>query len=221
MNILITGMQRSGTTLLRRIFQVHPEVRHMFHESFFLTKFNSSRALRNHINSRKINSKKDIWGEKCPYYPNIRKIKIEDYCKKAHQWYPKKFRVVHVVRHPLDIANSNVKKFDYIKSIDKPLNMYKNIIPRIIPALDKLPYVIQIKFENLVMNPEDVVPQIYEFCNLNPDVDFTKHLAKLENPVYRKIRSDRAFDFRKSEQKLKVSFDEVFKVANTIEGPNY
>ena len=74
MNILITGIQRSGTTLLRRIFTVHPQVKRIFHESFFLTKFKTAKTLRNYlINARGINPKKDIWGEKCPYFPNIRR----------------------------------------------------------------------------------------------------------------------------------------------------
>ena len=117
MNILLTGMQRSGTTLLRRILIVHPGVRRMCHESFFLTKHKNAKSLSNYMNTRGINSKKHIWGEKCPYYPNLRKIKVETYCQTLHNWYPKKFRVVHIIRHPIDVANSNVKKFRYIKRI--------------------------------------------------------------------------------------------------------
>ena len=214
-------MQRSGTTLLRRIFTVHPDVRRVFHESFFLSKYQNKKLLNQHVLASGINQKKHIWGEKCPYYPNIRKIKVEKYCKTLNEWYPKKFKCVHVVRHPLDVANSNVSKFKYVKDINNPIKMYKNILSRIINGLNEMPYVIQIKYEHLLLEPDIVIPKIYKFCNLSPDVDFRKNLKKLANKKYQEIDPSRAFAHLKSEQKLKVSFDEVFKVVNTIEGPNY
>lgn len=221
MNILLTGMQRSGTTLLRRIFTIHPQVKRMFHESFFLTKCANPTLLTRRITATNINPKKDIWGEKCPYYPNIRKIKPEDYCEKLHRWYPKKFRVIHIVRHPIDVANSNVKKFKYVKNIQSPIAMYKRIIPRIVSAFFDAPYVLNVKYEHLLMNPDIVIPEMYDFCNLKPDVDYKARLKKLANKKYQEINSDRAFAFRNSEQKLKVSFKDVFAVVNKIDGPKY
>lgn len=221
MNILITGMQRSGTTLLRRIFSIHPQVKKVFHESFFLAKFKTSKSLYIHLNTCGINPKKQIWGEKCPYFPNIRTVKVEDYCRILHERYPKKFRAIHIVRHPIDIANSNVAKFKHINNIKVPIRMYKNIIPRIIPALIKMPYVIQIKYEQLLLEPDIVIPKIYEFCNLNSNIDFRNNLKKVENKKYQEIDPSRAFAYLKSEQKLKVDFNEVFKVVNRLDGPEY
>ena len=221
MNILITGMQRTGTTLLRRIVTIHPQVKRIFHETFFLTKCLNPVLMKNRINSMGINFKNDIWGEKCPYYPNIRKMKVEQYCETLHNWFPNKFRVIHIVRHPMDVAISNVKKFKYVKSIVKPIEMYNAIIPRIVPNLMEMPYVIQIKYEHLLTEPDIVIPKIYKFCNLKPNINFRKNLKKLENPRYQEIDSSRSFAYLKSEQKLKVDFSEVFKIVNRLDGPEY
>jgi len=221
MNILITGMQRSGTTLLRRIFTIHPQVRHIFHESFFLSKFKTSKLLNAHMKSIDINPKQKRWGEKCPYYPNIRRIRPEEYCETLHEWYPKKFRVVHIIRHPIDIAKSNVEKFKYIKSVHAPLRMYKSIVPRIINNFEKLPYIIQIKYEDLLLNPDIVIPEIYEFCNLKSDINFRKKLKKLKNPIYQQLNSDRAFAYKQGKQGIKLEFSDVFEVTNKIKGPKY
>lgn len=214
-------MQRSGTTLLRRLFTIHPQVRRVFHESFFVSKFRDAKALSTHVNHKGLNPKKNIWGEKCPYYPNIRKIKPEVYCDTLHKWYPKKFKVVHIIRHPIDIANSNVKKFNYIRDINQPLRMYNKIIPRIVTSFEERPFIIQIKYEHLLQAPDEVLSKIYSFCNLKPDIDFRSRLKQLKNPKYQQIDPSRSFAFMESEQRLKINFDEVFKLLDKIEGPKY
>jgi len=222
MNILVIGMQRSGTTLLRRLCLVHPKVRKMFHEHFILKKCTSVKDIEKYIKKYGINSKKHIWGEKCPYYPNIRKIKPENYCERLYELYPDKLKVIHIIRHPLDIANSNVKKFKNINNVTAPLNIYKRTIPRIITNLSKFPYVIQIKYEDLLQEPDIVLQKIYRFCNLEEHIDFRKLLKKhFVDSRYQSLDSSRAFAFMETEQKLKIDFDDVFDITDKIEGPKY
>jgi len=205
---------------LRRLFTIHPEVRKIFHESFFLSKHKNARSLSTYVKHHYINPKKDIWGEKCPFYPDIKKIKPETYCRKLHSWYPKKFRVIHIIRHPIDVANSNIKKFDYIRDINQPLRMYRKIIPRIVSELTES-YVLHIKYEYLLLEPDLVIPKIFSFCNLTPDIDYKRRLKKIENPNYQKINSSRAFAFLKEEQNINMNFDKSFKLLDRVGGPKY
>jgi len=82
MKILIVGFQRSGTTLIRRLFAMHPEIKLLAHENFFLAKYgNNKKKISTHIhNWKQVNIDKDNWGDKTPYYPNIRKIPVRKYC---------------------------------------------------------------------------------------------------------------------------------------------
>ena len=180
---------------------MHPQVTKIFHEQFFIPKFRDARAIDIHLKSIGINPKRHIWGDECSYYPNIRKIKVETYCKTLHEWYPKKFK--------------------NINDINQPLRMYNKIIPRILPILLDLPYVLNIKYEYLVINPDLVIPKIYDFCGVDPNIDFRIKLKQLKNKNYQELDSSRAFAFMKSEQKIKVNFDNTFRILDQLEGPEY
>ncbi len=220
MIIILMGFQRSGTTILRRIFTVHPQVKRLMHEPFLLKKFKQKNQLINHIKSTGIDLKKDNWGEKVPFYPNIRKIYPPKYCEMWHEWFGKQVRVIHIIRHPVDIARSVMSKYK-VKKPEMCFRYYNKIISRIIPEFEKMKYVKTIKYEDLLMNPDNVVREIYAFCNLDSKFDYKKGLSKFENTRYAKIDPSRGFAYKNAKIKFKYNIEPSLEIVNMIPGPIY
>lgn len=220
MNILIVGFQRSGTTLLRRLTQLHPQVKRIFHEQFLIKHCSTKDILLDYV-KKSINTKKDNWGEKVPYYPSARKYPILRYCQKWEEYFGDNSRILHIIRHPYDVAFSNVKKFKNIKSIEKPITIYKNIMPISVTEIDKLNSTFSFKYEDLLLNSDEMMFKIYKHCGLNPEFDFKKKMLDIKNKRYQKIDPKRAFAYKKKEINKNYELDPVIEIINKIDGPKY
>jgi len=201
MNILIIGFQRSGTTLLRRLLQLHPQVRRVFHESFFLAKTKDKQTLIQHVERMGVNTEKDNWGEKCPYYPNLKKIPIFKYCDIWNRYFGDKSRILHIVRHPYDCALSNVKKFKHIPSVDNPLNLYRRSVSPSVVKVSKMKSAFTFKYEDMVLDSDRMMFDIYKHCGLKPDINYRKKMRAIKNSVYQKIDMSRAFNYKDQNKK--------------------
>ncbi len=221
MNILIIGFQRSGTTLLRRLLQLHPQVRRIEHESFFLNKIHDKQTLIQHVSRIGINPQTDNWGEKVPYFPNIRKIPVFKYCENWNRYFGSNSRILHIVRHPYDVALSNVKKFKHIKSLDMPINLYRRSVPSSVIKLAKMKSVYTFKYEDLLINSDEMMFKIYKHCGLKPDINFRKKMRKIQNYKYQKIDSSRAFSYQEQNIKWEYNLSDVFEILNEIDGVKY
>lgn len=109
MKILVVGFQRSGTTLLRNVMENHPDVQKMFHEKFLLKYKNGQ--IKNMLAG--LGNPEGTWGEKVPYYTRrIRRgvgMHVEEYCRRWFKMFKAEARVLHIVRHPLDVGLSSKK----------------------------------------------------------------------------------------------------------------
>jgi len=218
MKILIIGFQRSGTTLSRRILNCHPQVKALFHERFLLKRYKTKKALFSALNN--IDPNNDNWGEKCPYYPSIRKIPVMDYINTWNEYFGNESRILHIIRHPIDVSLSAWRKRKR-GTFNGPLNKYAQIMPKYIPEIDSVDNVMTFKYENLLINPDDVIPQIFEFCGLKSNVNFRKLMKKHSNPKYQSLDASRAFAYKRNAVKVKVNLTKAIKAANKIEGPKY
>lgn len=222
MKILLVGFQRSGTTLLRRILQVHPEIHRVFHEAFILTKTKTKDQVLQFAHQQGIgNPMKENWGEKVPYYPGARKYNIIKYCEKWNTYFENQSRIIHIVRHPYDIANSVVKKYKNITNVDRPLKVYKGIMHRSISDIDDMKTSITIKYENLLINPQETVFKIYSFCNVTPTMNFEGKLKQLKNKKYQLIDSSRAFAYKNKPFSTNIEVGHIIDILNEIEGVKY
>jgi len=218
--ILIIGFQRSGTTLMRRILQGHPDVRNIYHEKFLLKHYHTKSALMKAVRAKGIDPVNETWGEKTPFYPSIRQIPVLKYCDTWNEYFKNESRILHIIRHPIDIGFSVINKYKK-GSLSGPLKMYNTRMSKYIPELNKIKNVFTFKYEDVLINPDIVLPKIFEFCGINHEVDFRKYLQKLENPKYKKLDSSRAFAYKKKDVKIKQDLTEVLRIANTIDGPRY
>jgi hypothetical protein len=205
---------------MRRIVNGHPDVNRIFHESFLLKRFKSRKLLSNFILSKNMNFKKDTWGEKVPFYPNLRKIPPLKYCEKWNDWFGNKSRIIHIVRHPIDVTLSISKKYKS-NNTTVPLKLYKNKMMNLIPELNNMSNVMTFKYEKLLINPDDILPEIFEFCNIKKDVDFRQYLSTLKNPKYQKFNKSRVFAHKKGKFKSPIDLTDVYQIINTIDGPEY
>jgi hypothetical protein len=219
LKILITGFQRSGTTLMRRLVQAHPEVRRVFHEQFLLKRNKSKRALYSYLRSQGVKPNDDIWGEKVPYYPGVRKTSVIQYCKMWEEYFGKHAKIIHIVRHPIDVALSVMHMYGV--PFRGPKRVYKRIIPKVIPIFLENPKVYNVKYEDLLLNYDKVLPNIFKFCGLNPKANIEKELQKSKKIRYRKIDPSRAFAYKNRGGYNTKGLNRVIEVANMIEGPKY
>jgi hypothetical protein len=221
MKILVIGFQRSGTTLLRRLMNIHPDVKRMFHEVFLLNSFHSVELLSKHLKKHNINIEKDNWGEKVPYYPSARKIPIIKYCENWENYFGINSRILHIVRHPYDVALSNVKKFQKIKVVGQPIDIYKKIVPKAVEQIGTMKSVYTFKYEDLLIDPDRMMFNIYKHCNLNPDIDFRNLMLKMENIRYQKFDPSRAFAYKEKQLDWDYDLDSTIEKLNEIDGVKY
>lgn len=220
MKILIIGFQRSGTTLTRRIVQGHPEVKRIFHEQFLLNKFPNIKNLLSYVRSLDIDPKQDNWGEKVPFYPSAKGYPITKYCEAWNEYFGKQSRILHIVRHPLDVSFSVVNK--YKANFDHPLALYQRRMVKYIPKIMEMDNTFTFKYEDLLLNPEKLIPRIFWFCGVDKNADFRSYLSTItDSKRYRKINKSRAFAYKKKTFKTDIDLTDVIKVCNRIDGPEY
>jgi len=223
MKILVVGYQRSGTTLLRRLIGIHPDVVGIIHEKRILKSGKTKKDILKFVNkfSDKYNEKNN-WGEKVPFYGNA---SIVTYCKKWIDIFGKESRIVHIVRHPLDVAISNVKMTrSPARSVDKAVDLYNKIYPRILENMESDEVfknkMIVISFETLVQKPKESLTKILKFCNLKADEKTVQTIASAKKDKLRYfdgINAKRAFSYKKEgHNDSKIDYERVRKYERII-----
>jgi len=222
MQILVYGFQRSGTTLLRRIISLHPDVKRMFHEISVLKRTEENpRMLRVYLKSQGIDIKRDNWGEKVPYYKKSKNRNPVAYCQKWLDTFNRYGKIIHIIRHPYDTAFSIVKKYNGINVIGGPLKVYSSMVSKVLDVLEGNDCVLNVKYEDLLTKPDEIIYMIYDFCGLKPDIDFRYRMEKIKNPKYQSINPNRAFAYKKKKFKVKTNLRPIINRLNKIDGVKY
>lgn len=178
--ILIIGFQRSGTTLLRKIFQRHSDVRIMFHEKRIL---NKSEELQKQIDKLK----NENWGEKVPYYGNS----LVRYVKNWQKLFPKNYKVIHIVRHPHDVLDSNKRTFN--KRCNLSAHYYNQYVPQILRNNNDIKHV---RFEDLVIDQNKTMKDLFHYCDLDSSDNTIDQIRSKDFKYFKSINEKRAFEFR-------------------------
>jgi len=172
MKILAVGFQRSGTTVLKRLMQQLPDVKHFFHELRLLKSHESKDDIARWLMHKKgTDIDKVHWGEKVPFYGKNEKQSI-NYCNKWNRLFLPDARIIHIVRHPLCVGISTIEFRPGKLKLNPSIEMHCNHIPKLITHLhENCDNVLQIKYEDLMQTPLEIMKKICKFCKLNPDID--------------------------------------------------
>ena len=246
MKIFITGWNRSGTTLMKNIVENHPDVKIVFHETGLLkltrkqlmrsktlqnkriVKMNSPRGRG--VRSEKVkidfDMNKDNWGEKIPYYTlQIKKgyhDSIYSYINKWNSYFQPDSRIIHMIRHPID-ASKSARVRGASKRIGTAYHHYQNTVPSMIHFLnDNITNFINIKYEDLLINPKGVLSRVFDFCELDNGNKVIEKILQSNYSRFGYLNKDRAFAFLKAKPQIKaINPKKIYPLLNKIRGPKY
>lgn len=207
MKILVIGFQRSGTTLLRRLMGLHPDIHCMLHETRFLKKkhLQNMKAISKFVKNYRAKgyhwyTGKDpiteTWGEKVPWYGNGKSIL--SYGTKWLKMFGDEARIVHIVRHPVDAALSNVR-LRWAPNVKAVVREYGKSVRKVVRAFDSEKCLV-ITFEDLLLNPADTLKEIFQFCDVSTLDEIINKIASAKKDKLRYfdgINKDRAFAHKK------------------------
>jgi len=194
--ILITGFRHSGTTMLHQLIKAHPQVGWIENEESFI-EFDKSKEWMLLMASHKVpDLKKYAWGEKIPWgtrpvdYNGKRAINM---IKKWLKYFKGQGRVLHILRHPLDVALSG--RGDSTKIGEKDWEYIMSSVPKVIDFVNSNKRCKTIIYEELLYEPEEVISEILDFLNLENTPKIVKRIAT--TPLkFGKINPERAYNFK-------------------------
>ena len=208
--ILIIGFRHSGTTMLIQLLRNHPQVGWIEMEESYIEFDKPKKWLIMMARKRVPNLKKYAWGEKIPWGHRPEDVKARRAINFTGKWlkrFGKQARVLHIIRHPVDVASSGRPDGNPGK---KTLKQILNTVPNYIEYINNNLYSATIVYEDLVMNPYEHLGNIFHFCGLDTN---KKILNKVINSKLKfgKINSDRAFAFEKKGVKPSVDYKKILK----------
>lgn len=218
MKILVVGYPRSGTTLLRRIFQRHPNVSTMLHERYILDGRSREDLQQLPFFNSEHWGEKDIYTQKNCYNIHTKRllnITILDYCNLWIKTFGlDQSKIIHIVRHPFDVLDSLIKKAArrYKRNLTKRekyniISLYMSVVPNYTKAISDLPNCMTIKYEKLVLDKGKVTKNLFRFCGL-PETNDPER-AKIERVLAYKRK------------KFNFDVEDTIKIMNDFGKPKY
>lgn len=173
--VFITGFERSGTTLLRRLVSMWPGFeKDLIHEGRKLLGYKTRQESENNYKDEYSSIKS---GEKIPYYNNS--DFITDYITKFKEFWPDSI-IFHIVRLPADVAASCKRTFYRPKNITH--NAYAENVTKVINFLRDESNIITVMYEALIKNPEKMLYMIYDKLGNVPDDEVLNKILNTREP---------------------------------------
>lgn len=190
--ILITGFMHSGTTLLLQLINSHSEVGWIQFEDGYIEFDKPKEWVLLMAKKRVPDLKKYAWGEKIPWGNRVNDKHAERVIRFSKKWlkyFRKEARVLHILRHPCDVASSGRR--DGSPEQDT-LDFIFSSLPNYIDFINSDKRCSTILYEDLVLHPEEYLSKIFKFLNLRDDnkafLDAMNTTLKFEG-----INPDRAY----------------------------
>lgn len=177
--VFITGYERSGTSLLRRIISMHPHMPYeLIHERPDLLMSSSTReeAIKKMTYPGTQEGKKTgttmsiIAGQKIPYLTFERG---SAYIQQFRKLFPESL-IIHIVRNPVYAINSQIKTFHH--KFDICVKNYFESVPKIVNLLFKMENVWFVNYENIIENPSSEIYELYTKISSNTS-NMATHIA--------------------------------------------
>ena len=206
--ILITGFQHSGTTLLAQLINSHPEVGWIEFEEGYIEFDKPKEWIVMMAKKRVPNLKKYAWGEKIPWgnRNNDKNGKrVIEFSKKWLKFFGKDARILHILRHPIDVAASGSLNNSPGR---EALHLIFKSLPKYIDFINTDRRCATIVYENLLLNPELHLLKIFKFLNLRDDKEALKNVMNT-TLKFGRINPERAYAYRvKSNSNLEIDYDQ-------------
>jgi len=219
---LVIGFQNSGTTMLRRLLCCHPEIRNIFHETFYLNDTNRREHVRTKImNKHKFDIDNCVWGEKIPFiYPRMSRSKIGprnsivDYARRWKKYFTPDYRIIHIVRHPVDVILGN-NRTKAIKP-EKTIKWYEDTV---FLAIRKFEESAIIKYEDILLNFDVSMGNLFSSIGLSSNKEVVDNVEEQFNERFGGLNYSRAFGY--GSNKRYGSLDNKFQnLRKIIKGVN-
>lgn len=206
--ILITGYMHSGTTLLHQLIKAHPQVGWIENEENYIEYKKPKEWILMFAKQRVDDLNRYAWGEKIPWghRDNDENGKrIIWIMKRWLKFFGLKGRVVHILRHPLDVALSGQGSNLVPSALDK----IEKSVPKIIDFLNSRPRTCAtIVYEDLLADPQKHLKNIFEFLGLKASDKIIKKV--INSPLkFDCINADRAFAYQKKGIDKQVDYDAI------------
>jgi hypothetical protein len=213
--LLITGFMHSGTTMLMHLVRAHPQVGWIEFEENFI-EYDKPKEWLVMMAKKKVPSfNKEVWGEKIPWGWHRHEVnakRVITFSKKWLKTFGKYARILHILRHPIDVAlsgsGSNTPRKIVLDAIFSSVPDYINFLN------DHPKRCTTIVYEELLYNPEIYLPKIFEFINVKTIKGAIDKVLNTEFGTFGKINPDRAYAHRKLGVETDIDYEEIIGKVN-------
>jgi hypothetical protein len=191
-----------------QLLRAHPQVGWIEFEESWIEFDKPKDWLLMHARKRVPNMKKYAWGEKIPWGTRPGDVKGARAIRMTKKWlkfFRGKARVLHILRHPIDVALSSGGRIG-----KKDWKFITTTVPIVIDFMNTKSRCGTIVYEDLVIRPRAHLINIFNFLGL--DSSF-KTVDKIINTKLKfgKINSDRAFAYRNRDVNKEFDYDKLIE----------
>lgn len=204
--LLITGFKHSGTTMLMQLLRSHPQVGWIEMEEGYIEYDKPKDWVLMMAKKRAPNMKEKLWGDKLPWGERDDDIDAKRPIRFSNKWlnmFGKQARILHILRHPIDVASSGRNDGEPGEIVLKEI---LNSVPKYIDFINNHIKIATIVYENLVMNPHKHLSNIFNFLEIISSEKVIDNVANTKLK-FDKINSDRAYAFQKKNKKMNIDID--------------
>jgi len=207
--LLITGYRHSGTSMLMSLLRAHPQVGWIEFEESYIEYDKPKEWILMLAKKRVPNLSENVWGEKIPWGRQDDKDakRVIAFSKKWLKFFGKNARILHILRHPFDVASSGTPD-DYRE--DDTIKNILNDIPLYVDFINKYSRCSTIVYEELVSKPEIYLSKIFHFLDINVTDKIISRVINTELK-FGKINADRAYAHKKAGIDSGIDYDEIIK----------
>ena len=188
--IFITGFERSGTTLLRRIISMHPALEYeLIHEKKRLLKYKTAEdAVENYrmsvLQGGKITgaTASIVSGEKIPYRDDL--VFIMKYVERWKEFWPDAI-IIHIDRDVEAMAKSAKRVFN--RNVEETIRTAWENVYKVKRFLDTHTNVIWVAYENILANPYYFVKNLYSVMG-----DFNEN----DNYIHKVVTNKETWEYK-------------------------
>ena len=154
--------------------------------------------------------KKYAWGEKIPWGTRDTDVNGERAIRIIKKWlkfFKGKARVLHILRHPIDVALSGSDGRIIIK---KDWKFVTTTVPKVIDFINERPRCATIVYEDLVVRPQIHLRNIFQFLGLNDSPKTVQSV--IDTPLkFDKINPERAFAYKNKQINIDFDYDKLIE----------